>query len=109
MMNLALQGYPVTELTDLIGISRQAYYKRMKYKHSCAVLASGFEQLVKDERGIKSRAGLRAIFYKNNLNGLIGVNRFETQMSRMGYALRPYRNFIKPLIPVGATINTTTL
>ena len=95
MMNLALKGYPVTELTGLIGISRQAYYKRLKAKHSCSMLVSELEQLVKKERYKKSRAGLRAIFYKNNLNGLIGVNRFETQMSRMGYAIRPYRSFIK--------------
>lgn len=95
MMNLALKGYPVTELTDLVSISRQAYYKRLKIKHSYSVLLSELEQLVKNERGIKSRAGLRTIFHKNNLNGLIGVNRFETQMSRMGYALRPYRSFIK--------------
>lgn len=94
-MNLALKGYPVTELTDLVSISRQAYYKRLKIKHSYSVLLSELEQLVKNERGIKSRAGLRSIFHKNNLNGLIGVNRFETQMSRMGYALRPYRSFIK--------------
>lgn len=95
MMNLALKGYPVTELTDMVGISRQSYYKRLKIKHSYSVLVGELEQLVKDERSIKSRAGLRAIFHKNNLNGLIGINRFETQMSRMGYALRPYRSFIK--------------
>jgi len=94
-MNLALKGYSVTELTGLAGISRQAYYKRLKAKHGCSVLTSKLEQLVKKERGTKSRAGLRAIFHKNNLNGLIGVNRFETQMSEMGYALRPYRSFIK--------------
>jgi len=94
-MNLALKGYSVTELTGLIGISRQAYYKRLKIKHSYSVLISQLEQLVKKERCIKSRSGLRSIFYKNNLNGLIGVNRFETQMSRMGYALRPYRSFIR--------------
>lgn len=95
MVNLALQGYCVTELTGLVGISRQAYYKRLKAKNGYSVLISKLEQLVKNERGIKSRAGLRSIYYKNNLNGLIGINRFETQMSRLGYALRPYRSFIK--------------
>lgn len=95
MMNLALKGYCVTDLADLAGISCQAYYKRLKVKERRSVLVSDMEQLVKKERSKKSRAGLRAIFYKNNLNGLVGINRFETKMSNLGYALRPYRSFIK--------------
>lgn len=95
MMNLALKGYSVTYLTDFVGISRQGYYKRLKAQERNSVMVSDMEKLVKQERGKKSRAGLRAIFHKNNLNGLVGINRFETQMSNLGYALRPYRSFIK--------------
>jgi len=95
MINLALTGYSVTYLIDFLGISRQGYYKRIKAQKESSMMVSAMENLVKKERGKKSRAGLRAIFYKNNLNGLIGVNRFETQMSNLGYALRPYRSLIK--------------
>jgi len=95
MKNLALKGYSVTELTNLIGISRQGYYKRVKAQAKYSVEIRDMEKLVKKERSRKSRAGLRTIFHKNNLNGLVGVNRFETQMSKLGYALRPYRSFIK--------------
>ena len=95
MMNLALTGYSVTYLIDFLGISRQGYYKRIKAQKESSVMVSEMENLVKKERSRKSRAGLRAIFHKNNLNGLVGINRFETQMSNLGYALRPYRSFIK--------------
>jgi len=95
MMNLALTGYSVTYLIDFLGISRQGYYKRIKAQKESAVMVSDMENLVKKERSKKSRAGLRAIFHKNNLNGLVGINRFETQMSNLGYALRPYRSYIK--------------
>lgn len=94
-MNLALKGYCVIDLADFAGISCQAYYKRLKAKERRSALVRDMEQLVIKERSKKSRAGLRAIFHKNNLNGLIGINRFESQMSKMGYALRPYRSFIK--------------
>lgn len=95
MMNLALTGYSVTYLIDFLGISRQGYYKRIKAQKESAVMVSDMENMVKKERGKKSRAGLRAIFYKNNLNGLVGINRFERQMSKLGYALRPYHSYIK--------------
>lgn len=104
MMNLALKGYSVTYLTDFVGISRQCYYKRLKAQERNSVMVSDMEKLVKQERGKKSRAGLRAIFHKNNLNGLVGINRFETQMSNLGYALRPYRSFIKTTDSRGAPL-----
>jgi transposase InsO family protein len=53
------------------------------------------EQIVRQNRQIKSRAGLRSIYYKEGLSSLLGVNQFEQEMSARGYALKPYRSYIK--------------
>ena len=53
------------------------------------------EAIVKQNRCGKSRAGLRTIYYKENLSPLLGINQFEKQMSNRGYALKPYKSFIK--------------
>jgi len=53
------------------------------------------EQVVIDNRKEKSRGGLRSIYHKEKLSSLLGINQFEQQMSKLGYALKPYTSFIK--------------
>lgn len=79
----------------MIGISRQAYYKRMAIAQRDGQLYNSLEEIVRRNRKVKSRAGLRAIFHKEGLSSLLGLNRFEKQMSIRGYALKPYKSFIK--------------
>jgi hypothetical protein len=95
MLQLRNQGYSLNSICYFVGITRQAYHKRLKKKDEKHDLYDLLEQIVKEDRQIKSRAGLRVIFYKQKLYTLLGVNQFEQQMSIRGYALKPYRSFIK--------------
>ncbi len=88
-------GYRVRSVCEFVGITPQAYYKRLKKVVREGNLYSEMEEIVKANRKIKSRAGLRTIHHKEGLSTLLGVNRFEQQMSLRGYALKPVRSFIK--------------
>jgi hypothetical protein len=95
MKDLTAKGYRVTDICFLIGISRQGYYKRIAKRFDDIEQYSKLESIVTREREIKSRSGLRAIYHKRNLSTLLGVNRFEQEMSHRGYALKPQKSFIK--------------
>ena len=95
MVRMRTQDYSLTSVCNLVGISRQAYHKRLQKQSTKEVLYQSLEQIVLQNRQIKSRAGLRVIYYKEKLSSLLGVNRFEQQMSAQGHALKPYRSFIK--------------
>jgi putative transposase len=95
MKDLSASGYTITDLCALIGISRQGYYKRISKQCDDIERYSKLEEIVIGERVLKSRSGLRAIYHKRNLSALLGVNRFEQEMSQRGYALKPCKSFIK--------------
>ena len=95
MESIRTQGYSLTSVCDFVGISRQAYYKRLQRDSTKEELYQSMEQVVLDNRQMKSRAGLRSIYYKEQLSSLLGVNQFEQEMSARGYALKPYKSFIK--------------
>ena len=95
MKNLNAKGYGVKALCSYVGISRQAYYNRIHQLINSNDLYNQMENIVKNNRSKKSRAGLRTIYYKEGLSALLGVNQFEKQMSNRGYALKPYKSFLK--------------
>lgn len=95
MIMLKRQGYRLLSICEMIGISRQAYYKRLLIKESRADLYNILEKQVLSNRRIKSRAGLRTIYYKENMSTLLGVNQFEQEMSSRGYCLKPYKSYLK--------------
>lgn len=95
MLQLRNQGYSLNSICWLVGITRQAYQKRLKIQGEKHDMYKELEQVVMEQRQEKSRAGLRVIYYKQGLNKLLGVNQFEQQMSMRGYALKPYRSYIK--------------
>lgn len=95
MLQLRNQGYSLNSICCFVGITRQAYHKRLRIKDEKQDMYEMLESVVKKERQVKSRAGLRVIYYKQGLNTLLGVNQFEQQMSMRGYALKPYRSYIK--------------
>lgn len=95
MIRMRTQGYSLTSLCSYAGISRQAYYKRVSKRDTKEQLYQELEQLVITNRAIKSRAGLRSIYYKEKLSSLLGINQFEQQMSALGHALKPYRSYFK--------------
>jgi len=95
MEKLHTQGYGLTSVCDFVGISRQAYYKRLAKQISKGLLYQSLEQIVLQNRQEKSRVGLRAIYHKEQLSPLLGINQFEQEMSARGLALRPFKSFIK--------------
>lgn len=95
MIQMRNQGYNLDSICRFIGITRQAYHKRLKMQHEKQDIYDLLEQIVRENRQIKSRAGLRVIYHKERLYTLLGVNQFEQQMSMRGYALKPYRSYIK--------------
>ena len=95
MNKLHNQGYSLSTVCDFVDITRQAYYKRIKNQNDKAHLYSNVEGIVIKNRKVKARSGLRSIYYKENLQRLLGVNQFERQMSERGYALKPQKSYIK--------------
>lgn len=95
MVEMRTKGYSLTSVCKLVGISRQAYHKRLEKQSTRDELYQLLEQTVLKNRNVKSRAGLRTIYHKEQLSSLLGINQFEQQMSARGFALKPYRSFIK--------------
>lgn len=95
MTTMRTKGYSLESICNLVGISRQAYHKRIKRRISKECLYQGLERLVISNRAKKSRVGLRTIYVKENLSSKLGINQFEKQMSSLGYALKPYRSYLK--------------
>jgi len=95
MTRVCAQGHNITSICDLAGISRQAYHKRLQKHNAKNNLYNMVEQIVIKNRKGKSRAGLRSIYHKEQMSSLLGINQFEQQMSTRGFALKPYRSYIK--------------
>ena len=95
MKRMNINGYTVFLLCKYVGISPQAYYKRLHQSDRSNTIYNQMEEVVKKNRDSKSRSGLRTIYYKENLSSLLGINQFEKQMSNRGYALKPYKSFIR--------------
>jgi len=95
MTRLRTKGHNLKPICNYVGISRQAYHKRLQRTNTKHNMYNTMEKIVLKNRQIKSRSGLRTIFYKENLSTYLGVNQFEEQMSARGYALKPYRSFVK--------------
>lgn len=95
MTILKNQGHKLSNICDMLNMSRQAYYKRLKHEEAKSNLYNRLESLVYANRQKKSRVGLRTIFYKENIGDLIGLNQFEQLMSKRGYSLKPYKSYMK--------------
>jgi transposase InsO family protein len=95
MIRLRTKGHTLKSICNYVGISRQAYHKRLQRTKTKHNLYNKMEKIVLENRQTKSRSGLRTIFYKENLSAYLGVNQFEEQMSARGHALKPYRSFLK--------------
>ena len=95
MKRLVNKGHMVSSVCEYVGISRQAYHKRLNKTVADSYLYETMEKVVLKNRQVKSRAGLRTIHTKEGLSTLLGVNRFEKQMSLRGHALKPYKSYVK--------------
>jgi len=92
---IATKGYTTESVCRFIGISRQAYYKRLHKSEAKRELYNELEEVVKSNRQYKSRSGLRVIYHKEEMSSLLGINQFEKEMSSRGYALQAYKSYIK--------------
>jgi hypothetical protein len=92
---IVTKGYSTESVCRYTGISRQAYYKRLHKSESQSDLYNKLEEVVKNNRQRKSRSGLRAIYYKEEMYSLLGINQFEKEMSSRGYALQAYKSYMK--------------
>ncbi len=92
---VATKAYSTESVCRFIGISRQAYYKRLHKSDSKVELYNELEDIVKSNRQRKSRSGLRVIYHKERMSSLLGINQFEKEMSSRGYALQAYKSYIK--------------
>ena len=95
MTRVRTQGHTLGSICDFVGISRQAYHKRLLNQRAKEELYQSVEQLVINNRKQRSRAGLRTIYHKEGMWSLLGVNQFEQEMSARGFALKPYKSYIK--------------
>ena len=95
MKRMSRQGYSVEMICAYIGITRQAYYKRLKKQEERERKYALAEELVIKNRIKRSRCGLRVIYHKENITSFLGINQFERQMSKRGFALKPYRSYKK--------------
>ena len=95
MRRMHTKGHTLTSICKFIGISRQAYHKRLRKIDDKNSLYNKLEEVVIKNRKIKSRSGLRTIYHKESLFTLLGVNQFEKQMSARGHSLKPYMSYIK--------------
>lgn len=95
MRRVILKGYKVASICEYIGITRQAYHKRINRTENKSSLYYSLEKTVIKNRQLRSRVGLRTIYHKEGLSTLLGVNRFEKEMSIRGYALKPYKSYLK--------------
>ena len=95
MKRIIAKGHTVGSVCNHIGISRQAYHKRINKVIEDSSLYYSVEKVVFKNRQQKSRVGLRTIYHKEGLSTLLGVNRFEKEMSVRGYALKPYKSYVK--------------
>lgn len=95
MRKMREKQYIVSRISDYMGISRQAFYKRIQKEERRLELIEDLKLTVIKERKKKSRAGLRSIYYKEQLYNKIGLNSYEKMMSEIGLALPPVRLFKK--------------
>ena len=95
MTKMHTQGHRLGSVCEFVGISRQAYHKRLRKQSAKEGLYQSTEQLVIKNRQQRSRVGLRTIYHKEDMSSLLGVNQFERQMSTRGFALKPYKSYMK--------------
>jgi len=95
MTTLNNKGYRLTDICAMLKITRQAYYKRLHQQETKYKIFNHLEEKVLVNRHHKSRVGLRTIYYKENLDVIIGVNQFEKEMSLRGHSLKPYKSYMK--------------
>jgi putative transposase len=95
MTELHRQGYSMKALCAYVGISRQAYHQKINAQATKRAILNKSEEKMIENRRLRSRAGIRSIYHKEKLNTLLGLNRFEQEMSALGYALKPVKSYIK--------------
>lgn len=83
MLNKYHNQFSNQEILDLVGISRQGFFKDHQRQQSVQHLINQVEQAVTEARKQSKRMGARALFYTYGVN-FTGVNKFEKIVSDLG-------------------------
>ncbi|MCP4159978.1 MAG: IS3 family transposase [Deltaproteobacteria bacterium] len=83
------------QLYQVVGISRQLYFKCFNYQKKMSTLYSKIKEVVLGLREDHPRMGARTLYTLMKLTGTIGINRFERFLSEEGLSLAPNKNAYK--------------
>jgi len=80
------------QLYEVACISRQGYHKQMQRQEQKALIYSRIKELVLELREDHPRTGARKLFVMLNLEGKIGINKFERFLSEEGLGIKVKRS-----------------
>jgi putative transposase len=80
------------QIYEVACISRQGYHKQMHRQEQKALIYSRIKELVLELREDHPRTGARKLFVMLNLEGKIGINKFERFLSEEGLGIKVKRS-----------------
>ena len=80
--------FNMEKLYQVAGITRQGYHKKRKTQESEAHLFSHLKHAVLELREDHPRMGARKLYLLLNLEGIIGINKFENFLSQEGLGIK---------------------
>jgi len=80
------------QIYEVACISRQGYHKQMHRQEQKALIYSQIKELVLELREDHPRTGARKLFVMLNLEGKIGINKFERFLSEEGLGIKVKRS-----------------
>lgn len=88
-------GVSMANLYMISGISRQGYHKSVHKVYNDGVLWQRLREIVLEARKDYPRASARKIHYMFQMEGVVGINRFEKFVTKLGLGVPKKRSFIR--------------
>lgn len=93
--NISKYIFCMEQLYEVACISRQGYHKQLRRQEQKALIYSRIKELVLELREDHPRIGARKLFVMLNLEGKIGINKFERFLSEEGLGIKVKRSVQK--------------
>jgi len=90
--NICQYKFRMEQLYEVAEISRQGYHKQVQRHEQKALIYNRIKELVVELREDHPRIGARKLFVMMNLQGKIGVNKFERFLSEEGLGIKVKRS-----------------
>lgn len=90
--NIRLYKFNMEQLYEEAGISRQGYHKQIQSQEQKSLMYNQIKELVVELREDHPRIGARKLFVMLNLQGKIGINKFEHFLSQEGLSIKVKRS-----------------